>query len=145
MRNKIIFALGILLACGIFYACSKNTSVAREHPVEVKGLANCAECHTDRWAVLNHQDPGFHRKHRYYAQQEKFACNVCHQESFCADCHAHKEEIKPSDKYKGSPQLNLPHRGDYITRHQIEGRIDPVSCLKCHGRTNNERCRACHR
>ena len=35
--------------------------------------------------------------------------------------------------------------GDYLSRHRIEGRIDPVSCLKCHGRQNNERCKLCHR
>jgi hypothetical protein len=94
---------------------------------------------------LNHQADDFYRKHKFYAGQQRFACGTCHQESFCADCHAHKEEIKPSDRYKGSPERELPHRGDYLSRHKIEGRIDPASCLKCHGRTNNERCKTCHR
>jgi hypothetical protein len=29
--------------------------------------------------------------------------------------------------------------------HMIEGQIDPVSCYRCHGRTNNEQCIVCHR
>jgi hypothetical protein len=134
-----------LILGAILYACANTKSMAKVHPVEVKGLANCGECHTDNWASLNHQVDDFYRKHKFYAAQQKSACEVCHQESFCADCHAHREEIKPSDRYRNSPERELPHRGDYLSRHKIEGRIDPASCLKCHGRTNNERCKVCHR
>jgi hypothetical protein len=129
----------------VLYACANTNSIAKVHPAPVKGLVNCGECHTDKWAALNHQADDFYRKHKFYAGQQRFACASCHQESFCADCHAHREEIKPSDRYKGSPERELPHRGDYLSRHKIEGRIDPASCLKCHGRQNNERCKTCHR
>jgi hypothetical protein len=27
----------------------------------------------------------------------------------------------------------------------IEGKIDPTSCYRCHGRANNEKCIVCHR
>jgi hypothetical protein len=27
----------------------------------------------------------------------------------------------------------------------IDGKIDPASCYRCHGRTNNEQCVQCHR
>ena len=145
MKNRLYIILIPLILGAILYACANTKSVAKVHPTEVKGLVDCGECHTDNWATLNHRADDFYRKHKFYAGQQKFACGTCHQESFCADCHAHKEEIKPSDKYKGSPERQLPHRGDYLSRHKIEGRIDPASCLKCHGRTNNERCKTCHR
>jgi hypothetical protein len=145
MKNKIFLLLIPLLLLGILYACAHMASSPKEHPVAVTGLPNCAECHGDRWAAWNHQASDFYRKHRFYAAQQRQACGTCHRESFCNDCHAYKEEIKPSDKYKTSPERSLPHRGDYLSRHRIEGRINPASCLKCHGRGNNERCKACHR
>lgn len=145
MRNKNLSLLIImsLFAC-FLYACANNASVARTHPEEVKGMPDCTECHTDSWAALNHKAPDFMLKHKFYAGS-KFACATCHQESFCADCHAHKEEIKPSDKYFNSPERSLPHRGDYLSQHKIDGKINPASCVKCHGRQNNERCITCHR
>ena len=144
MKNKFLLAV-LPLALSLLYACANSNSMARVHPEEVKGLVNCAECHSDSWAALNHQAVDFYLKHRFYSAQNQAACYSCHQESFCAECHAHKEEIKPSDKYKERPELSLPHRGDYLSQHRIDGRVDPVPCLKCHGRQNNERCKICHR
>ena len=129
----------------LIFACANTASLKRKHPVEVKGLVNCAECHKDRWGALNHKADDFYRRHKFYAGQQQHACAPCHRESFCTDCHAYREEITPSDKYKSSPERTMPHRGDFLSRHRIEGKIDPVSCLKCHGRQNNERCRLCHR
>ena len=144
MREKALLALtGLMLTC--LCACANTGSIARVHPEEVTGLPNCGQCHTDRWSSFNHQAQDFYLKHKFYAAQQRMACSACHKESFCIDCHAHKEEILPSDKYKDRPELSRPHRGDYVSRHRIEGRINPASCLKCHGRQNNERCKSCHR
>lgn len=144
MKNKILIILiPMVLFC--LYACANNKSIARVHPEEVKGMPNCAECHSDSWATFDHQAHDFYTKHRFYASSSRQACAACHQESFCVDCHAHKEEIKPSDKYTDSPERMLPHRGDYISQHKIDGRINPAACAKCHGRQNNERCITCHR
>ncbi|MBJ6800534.1 cytochrome C [Geomonas propionica] len=144
MKNTAyLMIVGIMLS--FLYACANTNSIARVHPEEVKGLPRCAECHTDQWTALSHQTQDFYLKHKIYAAQQREACNTCHKESFCVRCHAHKEEIKPSDKYKDRPELSLPHRGDYLSRHRVEGRINPASCLKCHGRQNNERCKTCHK
>jgi hypothetical protein len=148
VKNKIIVlsVLMMLMATAILLiSCANTASLQRKHPVDVQGLVNCSECHKDRWGALDHKADDFYHRHKFYAGQQQRACTVCHRDSFCADCHAYREEIKPSDKFKGSPERKLPHRGDYLSRHRIEGRIDPVSCLKCHGRQNNERCRLCHR
>jgi hypothetical protein len=38
----------------------------------------------------------------------------------------------------------MPHRGEYLTRHQIDGRVDPGSCIQCHGNRNDGSCGVCH-
>jgi hypothetical protein len=145
VKKKLFAFIGIIIMGLVVYACANGASLARKHPQEVKGLVNCGECHENQFVALNHKADDFYRKHKYYAVGQRAVCASCHRESFCTDCHAYKEELKPSDKYKASPERNLPHRGDYLSRHRIEGRINPASCAKCHGRQNNERCKTCHR
>jgi len=145
-RRRMTIAFPVLLlsaTLGVF-ACASTKSMVAWHPVEVMAPPICSDCHTDGRAALNHT-PDFGTRHKFYAAQKKQSCSVCHKEAFCSDCHAHKEELKPSDKYKDSPQLSLPHRGDYLNQHKIDGRINPASCFPCHGRQNNERCKVCHR
>jgi hypothetical protein len=131
------------MAC-FLYACANTKSVARVHPEPLKVKTDCTECHSDSWAALNHKAVDFYAKHKFYASS-KFACSSCHQESFCSDCHSHKEELKPSTKYGDAVERSLPHRGDYLNQHKIDGKINPTSCVKCHGRQNNEGCKSCHR
>lgn len=146
MKNKIAI-ISILLLMSLLYACANTTSLPLTHPEDVskQGMPDCTACHSDSWGALNHRAPDFYAKHRFYAGTARQVCSSCHQESFCADCHAHKEEIKPSDKFTDDPERNLPHRGDYLSQHKIDGRINPASCVRCHGRQNNERCVSCHR
>lgn len=142
--SKLLMALFLPVLLFGIYACAHTASMAKAHPMEVAGFPVCSDCHSDYRAAMNHT-LDFSTRHKFFAIQSKQACSVCHSESFCSDCHAHKEELKPSDKYKDSVERALPHRGDYLTQHKIDGRINPAACMKCHGRTNNERCRACHR
>ena len=136
----------LLLMMSLLYACANTTSLPRTHPEDVgTSKPNCTECHSDSWGAMNHRAPDFMAKHRFYASSSRQACSSCHQESFCSDCHTHKEEIKPNDKFSDSPERNLPHRGDYLSQHKIDGRVNPASCVKCHGRQNNERCASCHK
>lgn len=141
-----IITLFMLMAASVavIVACAQKGSMAVKHPMEVEGMPICGDCHTDGRAALNHT-MGFNIRHKLYAAQQKQVCETCHDGAFCADCHANKEELKPSDKYKDSPGRALPHRGDYLTQHRIDGRINPASCFPCHGRQNNERCRVCHK
>ena len=141
------FAMPIILASllvAVTAGCAGNASLGREHPVAVAKPPVCSDCHTDWRASLSHT-AGFSARHKCFASQQMQACQLCHRDAFCSDCHAHKEELKPSDKYKDSPERALPHRGDYLTQHKIDGRINPASCFPCHGRENNERCLTCHR
>jgi hypothetical protein len=147
MKNttvKFIFLLLLAASALALFACAHTPSIAAKHPMEVTAPPMCSDCHTDYRAALNHTTD-YITRHRFYAKQQSRVCDVCHQASFCSDCHAHKEELKPSDKYKDSPERALPHRGDYLNQHKIDGRINPALCFPCHGRQNNERCQVCHR
>lgn len=146
-KHSIKIAVLILFAAAlsvVIFACAQTASMATKHPVEVEKMPLCSNCHTDWRAALSHT-ADFDTRHKFYASQRKQTCSLCHKESFCADCHAHKEEIKPSDKYKDSPEMSMPHPGDYLTQHKIDGKLNPASCFPCHGRQNNDRCKVCHR
>jgi hypothetical protein len=141
----ILFALVAPLLLALSQAAAENTSMGTKHPVEVEAPAICSQCHTDWRATVDHT-PEFGRfRHKFSAAQYDKACGLCHTEAFCSDCHAHKETIKPSTKYQDAPERFMPHRGDYLTQHKIDGSINPTSCMRCHGRQNNERCAECHR
>ncbi len=144
-RRKMTMVLLVLVSLLLMtYACAARRSFPRVHPVEFEEAPQCSYCHEDDLAALSHT-ADFNVRHKFHAAQRKQICNICHQDSFCSDCHANKEEIKPSDKFKDSPQRFVPHRGDYLQQHRIDGRINPVPCMKCHGRNNNARCKGCHR
>jgi hypothetical protein len=148
MNNRyvkpLVLALLVSVLAAILFACAETATLAWKHPMEIEKSPLCSDCHTDGRAAMNHT-ADYIARHKFYAAQQKQTCEVCHQLSFCADCHANKEQIKPSDKYKDSPGRAMPHRGDYLTQHKLDSRIDPASCFVCHGRQNNERCRTCHR
>ncbi|MCK9419255.1 MAG: cytochrome C [Nitrospirae bacterium] len=146
-HDKTIILVILALTGALLFSCAVHRNTALKHPENIGDTQMCSECHTDWRAALDHLDhrSGYMRKHKFYASQHKQACEVCHAESFCADCHTNKEEIKPSDKFKESPGRDLPHRGDYLNQHKIDGKINPASCVPCHGRQNNERCIVCHR
>ena len=145
IRIKFI-VLSFLSALAFFlFAPAGNAGTALKHPVEVETPVICSSCHTDWRASMDHSAEFGRFRHKYSAMQNKQSCGLCHAESFCSDCHANREQLKPSDKYKDAPERALPHRGDYLNQHKIDGRINPASCMKCHGRQNNERCLACHK
>lgn len=143
-RATKIMLLPALLALFGLYACAHKASMALQHPMEVTGAPLCSECHTDGRSSMDHT-ADFINHHRFSAEQQSRTCNLCHKESFCSSCHGHNGEMKPSDRFKDSPELTLPHRGDYLNQHKIDGRINPAACMKCHGRSNNVRCGVCHR
>ena len=142
---KLLLLLLLPVLVLALYAPAATAESAMKHPTEVEVPALCSTCHQDWRGALDHTAEFGKFRHRFMAQQYGDSCKVCHVESFCSDCHAHREFLKPSDKFKDSPERDLPHRGDYINQHKIDGRVDPTSCMKCHGRQNNERCKTCHK
>ena len=125
--------------------------VTGRHPVELSEKPRCTDCHAadaevglKPIEVYNH-DADWIGRHRFFAARSAQLCDACHKVSFCTDCHAYKEELKPSDEGSESPERWLPHRGDYLFQHRIDGRLDPTSCFRCHGRQNNGICQRCHK
>ncbi len=150
----------LLALTGLFallVACAQMKAIPglpASHPeaLAIGQQADCSECHDNQQKgtlkpIVNFShSTAFHLKnHRFYALSDDRLCAVCHKRSFCADCHTNSTEIKPSTKSGYRPDLEMQHRGNFMTLHKIEGKLDPVSCYRCHGRGNSERCIACHR
>ncbi|UFS71853.1 cytochrome C [Geomonas sp. RF6] len=154
--SRRLFPLILAGALFLLAGCARMAalpSLPESHPesLAVGQQVNCLECHEDQqkgslksFSAFSHTAV-FVRNHRFYAQSDDRLCASCHKRSFCADCHTNQVEMKPSLKYGNRPDREMPHRGDYLTIHKIEGKIDPASCYRCHGRGNNERCISCHR
>ena len=134
----------LLAAAALFGACAGPKSTARVHPEKVSTRPLCSSCHDADRAAIDH-DATWMTSHGQVAVRDQRVCELCHRPSSCADCHASREEIKPSTKRGSRFDPAMPHRGDYLTQHRVDGRVDPASCLPCHGRKNEERCRICHR
>jgi len=153
------YSLPVLLLSGIIMilaACTQMKSIPTlpdPHPesIAIGQQLNCAECHEDQqkgtlksFSSFNHS-VSFVKNHRHYAASDDRLCATCHKISFCNDCHINRTEIKHSEVYGNRPDREMPHRGNFMTMHKIEGKLDPANCYRCHGRANNERCNACHR
>jgi hypothetical protein len=157
IRKTILPFLAITLGLGILTACallSPQASYAPSHPeaLEVISRPVCSSCHGTElvksglktYASFDHTD-AFVKNHRFPANQDPAACATCHAPSFCADCHGGKTPMMPSVKLADRPDRQMPHRGNYLSLHRMDGKMDPSSCYKCHGRANNDKCTACHR
>lgn len=152
---KFLIPVTLLAIIVLISACSilsTEMTLPELHPMDLgEGRAVCSECHEDQikgiqkpYATFNHT-PDFVRSHRLFGAQDERLCAICHRGSFCNDCHTIETENKPSIKLGNRPDRELIHRGDYQTLHMIDGKVDPTSCYKCHGRANNEKCVECHR
>lgn len=148
-----VLVIAMLLALAACAQMKTLHSLPDWHPetLSVGQQMDCSECHEDQqqgtmkaFNAFSHS-PAFVKNHRFYAASDDRLCTVCHKSSFCNDCHTNRVEMKPSYKYGYRPDREMPHRGNFMTLHKIEGKLDPAACYRCHGRANNERCVACHR
>lgn len=153
MTMPAIVLTGLFL---IMVSCSQIKAlpaIPAHHPESLAAgqQVQCSECHEEQQGgtmkpagTFNHS-PAFVKNHRFYAASDDRLCATCHKSSFCNDCHTNQVEVKPSLKYGYRTDLEMPHRGNFMTLHKIEGKLNPGTCYRCHGRSNNERCIACHR
>jgi hypothetical protein len=147
----IIPALAVLALLAACATLKGGYELPPRHPEELERGKRpvCTECHEARddqipYARFNHT-AFFADSHRQEVYQAERLCALCHQTSFCNDCHATRVELKPSDKNPTETYRRLPHRGDYRSRHIIDGRIDPTSCFRCHGNPKTAiSCQPCH-
>lgn len=149
-RLLILLAFLLLLA-----ACALDKGgyvLPEQHPVDAELPPQppiCVDCHEARnedfnWAQFNHT-VYFGEDHRQPAYRQNQVCSMCHTRSFCSDCHATRIELKPSVKNPTETYRRMPHRGDYLSRHRIDARVDPTSCFRCHGNPKTaQTCTPCH-
>jgi len=155
MANKRLLFIPTLLAILLLVAACSGlrgyTPPARhlsEADLGEKPMV-CTNCHEARSEYVDYEryvhTADFGRNHRFQAYQSEEICAMCHQTSFCNDCHATRVELKPSLKNQTETYRTMPHRGDYLARHRIDGRVDPTSCFRCHGNPKAANtCTRCH-
>lgn len=149
MNNLSAAFFAVLLLC----SCSMTGGgylVPDSHPEKLSGNPPlCSSCHDESnkfdFGGFDHTPAFAKGDHRFLASQKQGVCAMCHQQSYCNDCHAEDAGMKPSAKNPDKTYLQMPHRGDYISRHRIDGRLDPASCFSCHKspRTASS-CAVCH-
>ncbi len=154
MKKRLV--LYIILFCslaGLFLACAATQERWAHlilHPKEEgENLRFCTECHDEADENLHYRrfvhTPLFMENHKAAARQNSNVCYMCHKQSSCGDCHAARVEMKPSIKDQTGTYRRTPHRGDYISRHKIDARVNPLSCQRCHGNPKTvQSCRTCH-
>lgn len=107
----------------------------------------CQLCHVDLAhfrekpeTMFSHQGD-FVRQHGASARSAGQSCATCHEQTFCADCHAAstvaaRVEVKLPERVDAS----FIHRNDFLGRHSLEAAGDPASCRRCHGSSFCENC-----
>ena len=153
MNRRLLILSSITVIMLGLYGCvalKSNNSLPTRHNALFKNRPPlCTDCHKPRTAKVqferfNHTGY-FLKNHRQEAYQGANICALCHQQNFCSDCHGVGNEIKPSLKKQAETYRRLHHRGDYLGRHRIDGRIDPSSCIRCHGNPKTAKtCAKCH-
>jgi len=117
-----------------------------EHKHEL-AAGQCVSCHVDLRKFpltpitqFSHQG-NFVRQHGVMARSAGESCAQCHDQTFCADCHARTVAVPVEVKFPEQVLSNFIHRADFISRHAIEARADEGLCRRCHGQSF---CDSCH-
>ena len=129
----------------------QSCTACHYHQQEV-AQTKCQPCHVslrafplkpiEALAGFSHQG-NFTREHRDLAKDSAATCAQCHDQTYCANCHANATvPVRPEIRFPERIEANFIHRSDFISRHQIEAAADPASCRKCHG---SAFCESCHR
>ncbi|MFW5741293.1 MAG: hypothetical protein ACOC1F_13105 [Myxococcota bacterium] len=109
--------------------------------------ANCTLCHSasDLTQLRPETDIAhgldYVPRHQTDAARARNLCMACHNEQYCTSCHdtstGLRAELRRLDDVHGTYQ----HEGDFVSRHAIEARAKPSSCVGCHEPSS---CDTCH-
>lgn len=108
----------------------------------------CQPCHVDltryplRPVAQFSHGGDFVRRHGRVASASADSCTKCHDQTFCADCHARNTGAPVERKFSDNVSAGFVHRGDFVGRHAVEARADQAMCRRCHGESY---CTDCHR
>jgi hypothetical protein len=108
---------------------------------------DCTACHrgtswrrTAPETFVRH-DLRFLRDHRLAANAHGHTCRNCHAQSECVECHDSSQTLPVAVRRIDAIDRDLIHRADFVSRHAIEARSQPASCLRCHAQQG---CDSCH-
>lgn len=92
----------------------------------------CGACHPDDYELLpaSHAVPVWATEHGEVAQTDEGLCTMCHERSFCDDCHG----------------LEMPHPDGWVGEAAGHGRVaqtDTATCERCHS-GGPDLCTMCH-
>lgn len=112
-------------------------TACHEHE-EMYQNGECDRCHQDLSVFalrpisrFEHQGDFLHT-HMGAARSRPDACATCHDQQFCADCHVRTVATRVEFKFPERFDRQMIHRGDWIGRHMIEEKRDPMMCARCH-------------
>jgi len=143
----LALCIGIILACaGTGERWMPPLVHEQEEGVPMQYCLDCHDAEDEAFPYQRYVHTAyFSENHRRVAQQGQRICAMCHKANFCNECHGVGIELKPSIKNQTRPDRRMPHTGHYLSRHRIDGRLDPVSCRRCHGNPKASRtCKRCH-
>jgi len=109
--------------------------------------ARCMPCHVDLKGykpetAFKHQGEWI-RQHAALARPSGESCAACHDQTYCATCHASATSpTRPEIVFPERVDASYIHRGDYVSRHMVDANANPASCRSCHG---TPFCDACHK
>ncbi len=110
--------------------------------------ARCTPCHVSlkqfplRPVTEYSHEGNFVREHGRLAKDSAETCAACHDQTYCARCHATATApMRVEIRFPEEVRADFIHRADFVSRHQIEAAADPASCRKCHG---SRFCETCH-
>jgi Cytochrome c7 and related cytochrome c len=107
----------------------------------------CSECHTDlsRYPLapitaFSHQGD-FTAGHRLAARAAPESCATCHDQRYCADCHASTTGMLIETRQPDRVDRRFIHRNDFLSQHAFEAKAEPATCRRCHA---SSFCADCH-
>ena len=112
------------------------------------GRENCSQCHRPGSLggktsndIFDHGGDWL-RRHGSAARGSDTVCAHCHKVDTCAECHSRSNApIRPAQLSLDRPGAAQHHRGDWLTRHPMEAKLDGNACLACHQQSS---CTQCH-
>lgn len=107
----------------------------------------CEVCHQDLTKFqlkpvsdFTHQGD-FLKSHRLEARAAGASCANCHDDTFCAECHAKTPALRVDVLRTERVDRAFIHRNDFLGRHAIEASANESTCQTCHGINF---CTSCH-
>jgi hypothetical protein len=146
---RIIFFLLLALMTPSKMVAADQKIPLRHPSPKNEDLRTCTICHEPEgrfpFERYNHTLL-FGEKHGGAARANLSVCRMCHSSSDCSTCHGAGIGLAPGTRNHADPRAGSPHRGNYLARHRIDGRLNPTTCFHCHGTPKTSRsCRSCHR